>query len=69
LPNDIFTDVLGLRTIWVPHSYAGCSQHAPDEHLPAALLREALAVMTGLYWDLGDGHTPHDRTQQRVFAT
>ena len=21
LPNDIFTDVLGLRTVWVPHSY------------------------------------------------
>jgi acetylornithine deacetylase/succinyl-diaminopimelate desuccinylase-like protein len=58
LPNDIFTDVLGLPTIWVPHSYAGCSQHAPNEHLPPELLREALAVMTGLYWDLGSGGTP-----------
>jgi acetylornithine deacetylase/succinyl-diaminopimelate desuccinylase-like protein len=58
LPNDIFTDVLGLRTVWVPHSYPGCSQHAPNEHLPAGLLREALAVMTGLYWDLGAGGTP-----------
>lgn len=58
LPNDIFTDVLGLRTIWVPHSYPGCSQHAPNEHLPSALLREALSIMTGLYWDLGDGNTP-----------
>jgi acetylornithine deacetylase/succinyl-diaminopimelate desuccinylase-like protein len=58
LPNDIFTDVLGLRTVWVPHSYPGCSQHAPNEHLPTALLREALAVMTGLYWDLGSGETP-----------
>ncbi len=58
LPNDIFTDVLGLRTIWVPHSYPGCSQHAPNEHLPPELLREALAVMTGLYWDLGAGSTP-----------
>ena len=28
LPNDSFLDVLGLRTIWIPHSYAGCSQHA-----------------------------------------
>ena len=36
LPNDSFVDVLGLRTIWVPHSYAGCSQHAPDEHLLGA---------------------------------
>jgi acetylornithine deacetylase/succinyl-diaminopimelate desuccinylase-like protein len=61
LPNDIFTDVLGLRTIWVPHSYAGCSQHAPNEHLPPELLREALSVMTGLYWDLGSGRTPAAR--------
>ncbi|MGE8620718.1 MAG: M20 family metallopeptidase, partial [Achromobacter spanius] len=53
LPNDIFTDVLGLRTIWVPHSYPGCSQHAPNEHLPPELLRQALGLMTGLYWDLG----------------
>jgi acetylornithine deacetylase/succinyl-diaminopimelate desuccinylase-like protein len=59
LPNDIFTDVLELKTIWVPHSYPGCSQHAPNEHLPPALLREALQVMTGLYWDLGSGETPH----------
>jgi len=58
LPNDIFTDVLGLRTVWVPHSYPGCSQHAPNEHLPPEVLRAALAVMTGLYWDLGAGGTP-----------
>jgi acetylornithine deacetylase/succinyl-diaminopimelate desuccinylase-like protein len=58
LPNDIFTDVLGLRTVWVPHSYPGCSQHAPNEHLPPALLRQALSLMTGLYWDLGAGGTP-----------
>ncbi len=58
LPNDIFTDVLGLRTVWVPHSYPGCSQHAPNEHLPPEVLREGLAVMTGLYWDLGAGNTP-----------
>ena len=58
LPNDIFTDVLGLRTVWVPHSYPGCSQHAPNEHLPVALMREALQVMTGLWWDLGETGTP-----------
>lgn len=58
LPNDIFSETLGLRTIWVPHSYPGCSQHAPDEHLPVALAREALGMMAGLYWDLGEGHTP-----------
>ena len=59
LPNDIFVDVLGLPTVWVPHSYPGCSQHAPNEHLPGMLLREALCVMTGLYWDLGETDTPH----------
>ena len=58
LPNDIFTEVLGLKTVWVPHSYPGCSQHAPNEHLPPELLREALTLMTGLYWDLGSGQTP-----------
>ena len=59
LPNHIFTDTLGMKTVWVPHSYPGCSQHAPNEHLPSALLREALGIMTGLYWDLGGGDTPH----------
>jgi len=53
LPNDVFTDTLGLPTIWVPHSYPGCSQHAPDEHLPTAIFADACAVMAGLYWDLG----------------
>ncbi|MGE8668789.1 MAG: M20 family metallopeptidase [Achromobacter mucicolens] len=61
LPNDIFTDVLGLKTIWVPHSYPGCSQHAPNEHLPPELLRQGLSLMTGLYWDLGAGDTPEIR--------
>jgi len=54
LPNDIFSDILGLPTVWVPHSYPGCSQHAPDEHLPVAILREGLGIMAGLYWDLGE---------------
>ena len=58
LPNDIFADVLGLPTVWVPHSYPGCSQHAPNEHLPKALAREALQIMAGLYWDLGELGTP-----------
>jgi acetylornithine deacetylase/succinyl-diaminopimelate desuccinylase-like protein len=58
LPNDAFADILGLKTIWVPHSYPGCSQHAPNEHVPSAVLREALLAMTGLYWDLGTTATP-----------
>ena len=54
LPNDVFADILGLPTIWVPHSYPGCSQHAPDEHLLLPVVREALQLMTGLFWDLGE---------------
>lgn len=54
LPNDCFADVLGLPTIWVPHSYPACSQHAPNEHLLSEVAREGLLMMTGLFWDLGD---------------
>ena len=55
LPNEVFTDILGLPTVWVPHSYAACSQHAPNEHLLAPVAREGLRLMTGLFWDLGEG--------------
>jgi acetylornithine deacetylase/succinyl-diaminopimelate desuccinylase-like protein len=54
LPNEVFTDVLGLPTIWVPHSYPGCSQHAPDEHMLVSVTQEALGLMAGLFWDLGE---------------
>lgn len=54
LPNDVFADLLGLPTIWVPHSYAGCSQHAPNEHMLMPIIEEGLVSMTGLFWDLGD---------------
>ncbi|TMG87303.1 MAG: M20 peptidase family dipeptidase, partial [Betaproteobacteria bacterium] len=54
LPNDAFAEVLGLPTIWIPHSYPGCSQHAPDEHLLGPVAREGLQMMAGLFWDLGD---------------
>jgi hypothetical protein len=54
LPNDVFAEGLGLPTVWVPHSYAACQQHAPDEHLLAPVAREALQMMTGLFWDLGE---------------
>ncbi len=54
LPNDVFSDCLGLPTIWVPHSYPGCSQHAPDEHILLSVTEEALGIMAGLFWDLGE---------------
>ena len=61
LPNDAFSDILGLPTIWVPHSYGGCSQHAPNEHLLAPIVREGLRLMTGLFWDLA-GQPPDVNT-------
>lgn len=54
LPNDAFTGELGLPTIWIPHSYPACAQHAPDEHLLAPLARQALQLMAALFWDLGE---------------
>ncbi len=54
LPNDVFAQILGLPTVWVPHSYPACSQHAPDEHLLAPVAREALQIMAGIWWDLGE---------------
>lgn len=52
--NDIFTDDLGIPTIWIPHSYGSCSQHAPDEHILMPLSRSAIQLMAGLYWDIGE---------------
>lgn len=52
LPNDVFAETLGLPTLWVPHSYPSCSQHAPDEHLLGSIASEALILMAGLFWDL-----------------
>ncbi|HTP63413.1 MAG TPA: M20 family metallopeptidase [Burkholderiales bacterium] len=57
LPNDVFSDLLGLPTVWIPHSYASCSQHAPNEHMLAPVARDALRLMAGLMWDLGEAKT------------
>jgi hypothetical protein len=54
LPNGVFTGQLSLPTIWIPHSYPACAQHAPDEHLLAPLARQALQLMAGLFWDIGE---------------
>ena len=54
LPNEIFAEVLGMPTVWVPHSHPSCSQHAPDEHMLESVAEEGLAIMTGLFWDIGE---------------
>ncbi len=52
--NYIFQDHLGVPTIWIPHSYSGCCQHAPNEHILGSVTREAMAITAALYWDLGE---------------
>jgi len=58
LPGDVFVDHLGTALIWVPHSYNGCKQHGPDEHLLIAPAREGIAAFAGIWWDLGESATP-----------
>lgn len=54
LPNEVFAEIIGMPTLWIPHSYPSCSQHAPDEHMLVAVAEEGMQIMTGLFWDLGD---------------
>lgn len=58
LPNEVFAHTLDLPTIWIPHSYSACSQHAPNEHMLASVAREGLAIMAGVFWDLGESTHP-----------
>jgi acetylornithine deacetylase/succinyl-diaminopimelate desuccinylase-like protein len=58
LPGDVFVDHLGVPLVWVPHSYNGCKQHGPDEHLLKATAREGIAAFAGFWWDLGEPGTP-----------
>lgn len=67
LPNGVFADVLGLPTLWIPHSYPACSQHAPNEHLLASVARQALQIMAGLFWDLGE--VGHDQVRKHERLT
>ncbi len=54
LPNDCFSDILGLPTVWVPHSYMGCNQHAPNEHVLKSVCKSGMQIMAGLFWDIGE---------------
>lgn len=58
IPNHVFSETLGLPTIWVPHSYAGCAQHGPNEHVLLSVSESAARVMTGLFWDLARFEVP-----------
>lgn len=54
LPNDAFTDILGLPTIWIPHSHAECGQHGPNEHALVPIAREGMQIMTALFLDIAE---------------
>lgn len=54
IPNHCFADVLGLPTVWLPHSYPSCKQHAPDEHLLESVVEQGLKAAAGIFWDLGE---------------
>ncbi len=54
IPNHCFSDVLGLPTVWLPHSYPSCKQHAPDEHLLESVVEQGLKAAAGIFWDLGE---------------
>lgn len=60
LPSEIFARHLGCPVIWIPHSYGGCRQHGPDEHLLRPIVREGLAIMTGLFWDISESSESED---------
>ena len=54
LPNEVFSDIIGMPTIWIPHSYPNCAQHAPDEHMLEKVAEEGMQMISGLFWDLGE---------------
>lgn len=54
LPNDVFADILGLPTLWIPHSYPACGQHSVNEHMLKTIAYEGLNIMTHLFWSLGE---------------
>jgi len=56
--NDIFTDILGIPAIWIPHGYPDDQQHAPNENTLISLNRSAAELMAGLYWDIGEKRGP-----------
>jgi acetylornithine deacetylase/succinyl-diaminopimelate desuccinylase-like protein len=52
IPNDVFAEVLNLPTVWLPHSYPGCNQHAPNEHALVSILESGYAIMREVFADL-----------------
>ncbi len=67
LPGDVFVDHLGVPLVWVPHSYNGCKQHGPDEHL---LIAPGARGAAGLHRHVvGPGGAGHARKVGRPTVT
>lgn len=64
LPNEVFAEILGMPTVWIPHSHPSCAQHAPDEHMRADVMDEGMVIMTALFWDIAQlQRGPADATE------
>lgn len=68
LPNNLFTDILGLPTVWIPHSYAECGQHGPNEHALLSIAQQGLDLMIDLFLDIS-GAPEHDRPPAQLVNT
>ena len=44
LPSEMFARRLNCPVIWIPHSYSGCKQHGPNEHMLQPIAREGLSL-------------------------
>lgn len=66
VPNDVFSDILGRPTVWNPHSYPGCKQHAANEHLPLSIVEQGLAMMVSVFWELGEPSAGEAREKHRA---
>lgn len=53
-PSEFFKQTLGVPVMWLPQSYGGCGQHGPNEHGLIDLYDEGLAMMAGIFWDIGE---------------
>ncbi|MGR3455513.1 MULTISPECIES: M20/M25/M40 family metallo-hydrolase [Pseudooceanicola] len=69
-PSEYFKQTLGVPVMWLPQSYGGCGQHGPDEHGLIELYDDGLAMMTGVFWDIGTGAArPVDQTENATVGS